>query len=553
MVSPDVIPDDFPAWMRPRQRVAQWGVLVAGLLGFIVAWGFFVRTGIPAVTLGTHTAFMTADFASALREGVNVPLWSPHALSGYGAPIPQFTPQGAAYLGALIEVFFTDDTSEALRVLMAGSLALAGIGIYGLVTAWGGRWGLVAVALYLLNPFIGLTVPHVLVDPALMLAHALMPCVLWCATRLAQGERRRMVVIGVLLLGLFVFIHPQLAVVTWGMGAALLWTTGGREVILHWLGIGTGAIGVSAPLWLPAFLLMSQVTWLEAAQMTALNGSVGEWLMPLRTPPTTPQFTMGVILPLMFVGAWLYWIRAADVRWKLLPVGTLGFGAAVLGSVLSPAVWWLSAASFGVVIGAAGLLPLLDFISSASLRQRRFVTVGAVLAIFILSFPVLSAPIGATTSDFSRAAQVRYEQRTGHTALLPIGHAIPSPFNRVPPENPILLGSYETDTLNRIPITDGARVAVMQIGSQTNVWQVGVVEEATLLISIAYFPGWEASLDGQPVSLQRHAESGLIEVVLPRTNNGTLRVAYGMTTPHLIAWLAVGCTALVLGLYTRKR
>ena len=95
MVNPDVIPDDFPEWMHPRPRGINWGIITAALIGLIVGWAFFVRSGIPAITSGTHAAFMASDFASALREGVPVPLWSPHAQSGYGAPIPQFTAQGA--------------------------------------------------------------------------------------------------------------------------------------------------------------------------------------------------------------------------------------------------------------------------------------------------------------------------------------------------------------------------------------------------------------------------------------------------------------------------
>jgi len=549
MVNPDVVPDDFPAWMHPRQRGIHWGLLIAALIGLAVGWAFFVRPGIPAITTGTHVGFMASDFASTLREGAPVPIWSPHAQNGYGAPIPQFTPQGAAYLTALMEVFFTDSTSEALRFVMLAALVGAGVGMCSLTSAWGLHWGIVAAALYVLSPFVGLTAPHLLADPSLMLAHAFLPALMWIATQLRRGEKQSLVLAGSGVLGVFSFIEPHVAVMGWLGGLVLLLLTGGRGALMNWFGIGLAGLGISAPLWLPALMLSSEVTWLPSAQPSPFNISVWDWLTPVRTPTAIPQFTLGLLLPLMMAAAWVYRLRWGE-RWPLLTVGTLGLGSAALGCWLFPATWWLSVGSFWAAAGGAGALAILDRWIRPD--RRNWAKISATASLFAVSLSVLATPFGATTTDFSTAAQLRYEQRTGSTALLPSGQAIPSALAVVPAANPLLLHSYESGTVNRIPMAGGARVSVLQVSSQSNVWQVGMVAGGTLPVSIAYFPGWSATLDEIPVPVERQAESGLIQVKLTPTANGTLRIQLGLTPPQIVAWLAVIFTGMALGIYVRK-
>ncbi|GEM_PF-2616880 len=550
MVNPDVIPDDFPAWMHPRPRGINWGLLLAGLMGLIVGWAFFVRPGIPAITVGTHAAFVASDFARALREGVAVPLWSPHVQNGYGAPIPQFIAQGASYLTALTEVFFTDDTAEAMRLVLVGSLAAASMSMYALTTAWGLSWGIVVAALYVLCPFIGLTTPHTLADPALALSHALLPFLMWIATKLRGEGKQWRVLAGSGALGAFILIEPHIALAGWLSGLALLWMTNGRGLLRHWLGIGLAGLGISAPLWLPALLLSNQVTWLPSAQPSAFSVSVWEWFTLVRVTSTgMPQFTLGLLLPLMLGLAWVYRVRGGG-RWPLLTLGTAGLGVSALGCMLFPAAWWLSIGGFWAAAGGAGALAILD--GWVKPNRRRWARISATASVFALSLPVLATPFGATTSDFSIAAQLRYEQRVGSTALLPSGYAIPSALSVVPDANPLVMGSYESGAPNRIPVSGGARVSVLQVGSQSSIWQVGMVGGGILPVSIAYFPGWSASLDEFSIPLTHQAENGLIQVTLPQTSNGTLRLQLGLTSPQIVAWMAVIFTALTLGMYVRK-
>lgn len=422
MVNSDVIPDDFPAWMHPKPRSGQWGIVIAALLGLLVGWLFLTRVGIPAITVGTHTGFMASDFARALQDGVLVPLWSPYGEAS-ATPIGQFTAQGAAYIIAFIQVLFTDDTGEALRILMIGALMASGVGMYILTSAWGLRWGIIAAILYLLAPFVGLTVPHVLVDVSLALFHAFLPLILFAATQLLHGAPRGTVVFSALMLGVLCFIHPAGAVAAWLSGLALFFVRPECKFLLRWLGVGAAAAGISAPLWLPALLLASKIVWVESSQQMGYTISVWEWLTPVRTPAVTPQFTLGFVLPMLMIGAWVYRIRWSR-RWPLLTVGTLAVVISAVGCFVFPTPWWLSLASFWAVVGGVGVLTALD--EAIPKKGQPWATLIGIIVVIIISLPVITPMSGAATSDFSVEARYRYEQRARNTAFFPAGQPFPT-------------------------------------------------------------------------------------------------------------------------------
>lgn len=543
------IPDDFPAWMKQRQRGVDWGLLAAAVIGLLVGWAFFARDGVPAVTQGTHTAFMAADFADALREGVVVPLWSPHAQNGYGAPIPQFTPQGAAYIIALVELFFTDRTNEAVRLVMVVSLVASSAFWYGLVSAWGLKWALASAALYVLSPFVGLTAPHVLADPALVLSHALAPAFLLVVTRWLQDPKPLVLTVAALVLGVLGLVAPLVAVGVWGMSLALALTTGYRSLLPGLVGIGLAGMGICAPLWMPALLLNPAVTWLPSEQPPAFRVLALEFIAPVRIYPTTPQATVGLVLALALAGAWLTRMRGG-LGWPPLLAGSVTFAAAFVGCLLAPATGWLTLATVGAALGASGALVWLD--GAVRPSRRNWAQASAVASVFALSLPVLATPFGPTTTDFSPAAQLRYEQRTRSTALLPSGHPLPSALPEPLPASAFLLGGYETGVFNRIAPTGSLRLAPIDQNSHASTWQLTFSADAQAEVLLAYFPGWHAQLDGRPLSVTA-SDSGLLTIALPTMPSGVLRVDYGLTPPQAVAWLAVLMTAGVLALYVRRR
>jgi hypothetical protein len=76
-----------------------------------------------------------------------------------------------------------------------------------------------------------------------------------------------------------------------------------------------------------------------------------------------------------------------------------------------------------------------------------------------------------------------------------------------------------------------------------------------LEILTAYFPGWGANMDGRPISLNRHAESGLIQIELPRLplGNSELTISLGPTAIRTGSWLVANCVLLMTLILTAGR
>nr|MCU0511691.1 6-pyruvoyl-tetrahydropterin synthase-related protein [Anaerolineae bacterium] len=307
--APIVIPEaDLPDWMRRSRRRFDPGLLIVLLFSLGAAWSFLLNPALPRTGDSESYVFRAVDTAAALREGQLYPRWSPHALNGYGAPIPAFYPPAAPYLAGFIAVMFTDDTLVALRLLCAGALLLAGTAVYALVLRRvNAPAGVVAAALYVYSPFIGLTLPHLEGDLAGLLAAALLPALLWAVNRwlaLRQPVDFALVAAGTaaLLLTQPVYL-PVAALLAGGLAALQVLETRQPAPVLPLLAALLAGVALAAFYWLPALVEMPFVRWLPApvpapAERLTLAGLV----QPMRQIDpaallTPPLFSLGVVLP----------------------------------------------------------------------------------------------------------------------------------------------------------------------------------------------------------------------------------------------------------------
>ena len=226
-------PEHLPAWMRQPHRSFDWGVLLAAALGLIAAWAFFMRSGVPAYSDLLHSGFMASDLADGLREGQLFARWSPHVLGGYGAPIPTFLSQGAPFVVALIDQLFTGDIASAIRFAFIGSSVGAAVALYLLCRRWvNPTAALMSAALYVFSPVLGLTAPHVTGDLAGTIAMAVLPFMLWCATRCASNASGWDLPLTALSLTVLLYIHPMMAAAGVAI-ATLLTVQAGRAALLR--------------------------------------------------------------------------------------------------------------------------------------------------------------------------------------------------------------------------------------------------------------------------------------------------------------------------------
>ena len=133
--------EDLPIWMQNSLRGTDWGVLIVLVFSLLAGWPFLLQPGLPRTNASEHYVYRAADTAQAFAEGRLYPRWSPNALMGYGAPIPQYYPPGATFVPALIDFFITNDPTLAVKLVYALALCLAGAAIYAFVARRSGAGG----------------------------------------------------------------------------------------------------------------------------------------------------------------------------------------------------------------------------------------------------------------------------------------------------------------------------------------------------------------------------------------------------------------------------
>ncbi len=570
--------DDYPLWMRRAQRGSDWGLWL--ILGFALlsAWGFLTSSALSTSNANLNHGYLAADFARSLREGHLYPRWSPHALGGYGAPIPNYIPPGAAYSVALIEVLFTNDTTAAMRVIYVLAICAAGIGVY----KWVSRrvhaeGGLIAALLYLYSPYFGLTLPHVFGDLPEVLALALLPCLLWSITRQLDLNAPQNMAWTALATAAITLTEPRLLPSAAGFVLVLLCWHGftaphkGR-IMLVIISLALG-IGAAACYWYPVIFEADLIRWFDPPiQAFPYHLTLETLFRPVQ------QIDSGALIP----------APQLTLGWPLLALTVIG-GMAILWQplrhifaalflALGSALLFLSVMLFPTEIALLGTITLCYAIGSSAVisfktllprpYQHLFLPI-LVIVIWIASMPIwLLSDQVYSHETYDPGNQIRYEQFGLGPAVLPLGSPIPS---TLPPNFTVdreLINSYQYDSINRIAPAELIRSGQITILSQYSHearFQVRIdrsgmttapIERLTMQMKLAHFPGWQAWFGNIPINVNQNLETGLITLRLPEIRQGELILRFESTPTRTIAWLltwsACGLIALVTWIRSQR-
>lgn len=566
---------DLPLWMRQARRHTDWGLLLVLVLSLGVVWSFLTHPGIAASSASINHAFMASDIADTLREGRLYSRWSPHVFSGYGAPIPNYYPPGAAYSVAIAEVLFTNDTLIALRLVYSLAPLIAGSMIYLLVSRWSGApGGILAALLYVFSPYVGLVAPAVLGDLPGVLVLALLPLLLWGVNRLLTFNQPLDFMWVALSSAALLLTRPTGLLA----GAAL-------ALILIVLHLFTGqhrwrvpvtiiamliGVGLAAMYWLPALLEVDLVRWLKPS-IAAINYSLTlpDLLTPLRQPAAgelapPPQFTLGSLLPIFalfgLVGAGRYYRQ----HFHELAFLVAGIALAVGAVMFAPYETSLTGIiTLCLAIGSSAALALRQNLPPF---WQRLTMIAAVALVMMGSLSVWLPPASEQhTPQFTPIDQLRYEQQALDPAVLTPGSYIPTTLPQVIDRNRNLITSYQGVLEKIAPAqltrtgqlsilsqeTHGARYQIQtdQItrlscrNNQPSATNCRRIAPMTISWLTAYFPGWQAWFNDLQLQPIRNNQTGLIELRLPGTQNSTsgageaeLIITLGATPIRNAAW-----------------
>ncbi len=557
---------DLPIWMRRALRKTDWAGLLSIAFSVLIALPMLLQPGLPRTNDSEHYVFQTENTAAALQEGRWYPRWSPHVLGGYGAPLPHYYPQGAAYAAALTQIVIAGDPVAAVQIVSALALTFAGMTVYTLVARRAGAAaGLIANLLYSFSPYTGLIAPYVLGDLPAVISLWLLPALLWGLDRLLSGRQPFDFALVSLTIGALVMTDLRYAAAGLCLGAIFIaWrvTAPDRQGV-RWraaiVALGSG-VGLAACFWLPALVEINAVRW----QMVSapMNGrlSLPGLLAPLSQPDParlfpTPQWTLGTPLVLFSLAAGLLMLRRrsrGSFQALFLMVGLLTGLIALL--LMPEQTSLLGVITLCLSIGASSVAEVyLD----ASARRRGWLFTLLCLVIVAAALPIWLFPFSTKSfGSAAPAAQIEYELQGFGIAGLPRGLLLPTTLSPGLGLNRALINGYRTGDISKIDmlyLNSNVQIGFLEHTSHSDRLQVQTYAPTEFTVLTAYFPGWTASTNSGRVRLEQDADTGLISIAFDEALTTELNLRLDTTPIRAIAWAGSWASLALVALMTRRR
>jgi len=548
----------LPDWIRRAQRGTDWGILAAILVSLAASWTFILHSDLPRTNDLESYVFRTWDTMEAFREGWLYPRWSPHAQYGYGAPIPNYYPPGAALISAFLGVLFTDSAVAAVRMVLIASFVIAGTGMYAfMLKRHNAATGLTAALLYVLSPYFGLTLPHAIGHLPEFIAMALLPGMLWAVHRLLYVNSAHDIGLVSVIFAALVFTDPRYAL--FGLFALLpllLHSSPSQRRILLKALLISGL--VSACFWLPATMEYGAASWLQPDHPPAERLNLVKLFNPMQSlDPAAmrpqPQFSLGWAICL-FALAGISRLRSFSAqRHFYLLFALLGLILVILALIVPASTWLLGPITLCLTIfGSTGTV---DGVTNNG-APRRIAFVTGILMIMVLAFPIWQGkPTPPPFGDIDANTQVQGYELLGYgTAVLSADAALPTTLSADATPSRMLINNYGIGILNRFgdDSRQQAYASLLWSNGYSQGYQLRLPTEIQITLLLAYYPGWRAKFNGEDVPLSADM-NGLITINLPSTRNEQLEVSFHTTPIRQLSWLITTSGMILLILWIRHR
>jgi hypothetical protein len=558
-----------PARASTLSRVLPAASLAA--LALLAAWPV-LRAGYPTIGDGLNHFYRLVEFEHLLGQGVWFPRWATDLGYGYGYPLFNFTPPLSYYLGALFGGLGLN-TAHSLLAVYALAWLLAVSGAYRLARQQGGpAAGLLAAAAYGLAPYLYF---NALARGALpeTLGLGLLPWVLWAFYRLAARPSRAGLLLAALLYAALILIHLltgllalPLILLFWWLArlaapaqapaapsrASRLLITNYQLLLALLLGVGLAGYFILPALLETGSVHIGQLTgpgdldyhnnFLSLGTLFAWPATFDSRLVSRAVPPSLSLAALALALlglarrvwPVRRLSAWdaglwlgaielsLFSLRLSLPLWEHLPgAGTIQFPWRLVGPA-SLLLALLAARALDVPTRAtAGTRP------PATISAAAPAVALAALFFYSLTWTFSASPPAPATASVRDLAG--YELSSGELGTTSTGEFLPMAVSRLPDPHS-LEGAYALHSvIQRLgPLPAGVSVS-SQSATVTSAQAVVTAQSAAALgFDFFDFPGWRATLDGQPAAISASQPFGLITVQVPAGQH-SLQVTFGST------------------------
>ena len=383
--------------------------------------------------------------------------------------------------------------------------------------------------------------------------------------------------------------HPVIYPLMFPVGLwflVLAWRHGWRTLVGPTAGLGLGVL-LSAFLWLPALL---EVQFTRAA-VTADQGynyrdnfltlaQLLDWpRLPadpvLLNPPVVRALPIvALLLALAFLLAWL-WRRGSAAAaqkqalfdWSLILVAATGLilpaarpvwdTVPLLAQTLFPWRFLALASLAGAMLLGLAVELFLELNKSrrrdaeAQREARKYTlrtTHYALLTTAVLitaAIPWLFPPQEPIPEAPTRADLAAHELPPLFVGTTTLGEYLPRWVEQIPDTADMKANLLADRHFDRLQPQEGLTVLAHD-GRPTAVrYELTTSQPLTLTYRQFYFPGWQAKLNGQPLTLTPGRPHGLIETAVPPGTH-TLHIRFGTTLPRQISWSLSGLGLLLV-------
>ena len=165
------------------------------------------------------------------------------------------------------------------------------------------------------------------------------------------------------------------------------------------------------------------------------------------------------------------------------------------------------------------------------------ITVAALLVILILALPTMYTPMwGNEDWPTTPRGIIGVELQGRWLGTTSTGDFIPSTVRAHPPANADLIASYDrgmVDKFDHTSLPQGASASVVEHGPTHDRFTVTSPQAFVARVLTFDFPGWRATVDGQPVAITPSDPHGFITFPVPAGTHD-VRVEFGSTLPRTI-------------------
>ena len=535
-------PEAYNLWWKP---------LVAIVSAAFAAEIPFFFWGTPSGHDVEFHLYSWLEVLSQWKHGILYPRWAELAHFGYGEPRFVFYPPASWMLGSLISKLFPWTIASPVYIWLV--LVLSGVSMFMLARRWFDRRDATfAAVFYAVNPY-HLVIVYWRSAFAELLASCLVPLLVLFICKTAEGERRTVLRLGLVLAAAWLTNAPAAVMIHYSLALLIVffaWKTKSLKLLL--IAPGAVALGVC----LSAFYLLPAIyeqRWVEIANAVSAGSRPADNFLFIHTTDADHDAFNRVI-------SWIAVLEFAVI-----------FFAGVLGKVWRQQhrEFWKSLSIWAIVCGVLMLpvslflwnvLPKLEFMQfpwrwllCVSLMFTLFVTVGlrrwwqrgavCVLSIMVivLGWRYIQTPWWDNAADLREMQDnvitgAGYEGTDEYT---PVG-ADPSGIDKQARKATVVGPAH-------------AAIDVLHWDAESKVFTVQASATDQVALRLFRYPAWHAFVNGIEVETAAHEGTGQMLVPISAGLN-RVEIRFVRTRDRFIAgWISLLALGVTFGILWRQR